>query len=99
MKNFSTDGASSSTGHQSVFALESDAGVGCVLQTFEIDTSKLFAVLPAIHILSLKVQEGNGFDLALLRLAVDSAISAFPGRAIEGLAILLGNDLAFIHGK
>ncbi len=94
LQDFSADGSGTGTRHQRVLSGEADAVLGGFLEAVEVETGQLLAVVPAVQLVSLaQVEEGDGLDLAL-RLE-----RCLLGGAVVGLAVLLGDDLALVHGQ
>jgi len=89
LKDLGTDGTGTSTSHENVLVLESDTRLSSILKAVEVHAGKLLAVVPAMETLLLEVKEGNGLDLTLA-LAVLQNLSAL---------VVLGKDLALVHGK
>ncbi|GKT45755.1 uncharacterized protein ColSpa_05936 [Colletotrichum spaethianum] len=88
LEDLSSDGAGTSTGHESVLASKADTVLGSLLKGLQVVASELLAIVPAVKALALKVQERDGLDLAL-----------GPGGRLRllGRAIVVGNDLVFVH--
>ncbi|GKT61899.1 unnamed protein product [Colletotrichum tofieldiae] len=90
LKDLGSDGACTSAGHKSVLASKADTVLGSLLQRLQVIASELLAVVPAMKALALEVQEGDGLDLAL----------GPSGRlSLLGGAVIVGDDLVFVHGQ
>ena len=100
LEDLSTDGTGTGTSHEDVLALEGDTGPGSLLKTVEVDAGKLLAVLPAVLVLALQVEERHGLNLALLHRALGAAsASAGTLEGACGLAALGGHNLALVHAE
>ncbi|TKW54871.1 hypothetical protein CTA1_23 [Colletotrichum tanaceti] len=90
LQDLSSDGTSTGTRHESVLASKADTVLGGLFERLQVVAGELLAVVPAVKALALEVQEGNGFDLAL----------GSGGRLrLLGGAVIVGNDLVFVHGQ
>ena len=100
MQDLGTDGSSASTSHECHLPLECETQLGSVFETLQVDTGKLLAILPAMLLLSLKMQERDGFCLAALDITIhgytsDRSITAW----LLHVTVLLRHDLMLVHSQ
>ena len=95
LQDIRTDGSSTSTSHQNILSLEGNTVLRSCLQSLDVETSELLAVLPSVLILPLQMQEGDCLNLAGLGVRVASLLDPVN----LAVSVLLGNNLAFAHGQ
>ena len=99
LQDLGTNGASASAGHKDVLVLEGNTSPCSLLQAVKVDAGQLLAILPAVLLLALQMQEGHCLNLALLDGTIYAAVAAgLLGVAVH-LAVLCGHDLTLVHGE